>query len=198
MSQKYRFKFIVIGDSGVGKSCLLLRFSDNRFRPDHDLTIGVEFGAKEIEVEGDTVHLQVWDTAGQESFRSITRAYYKGATAAILVYDVTRRSSFQSLSEWVQEVSNNAHSNIVTMLIANKADLEDKIISTEEGYRFAQDNGFLFMETSAKTGMNVNEAFQTAAREVRDRVLRGLLTLDAQNISFRGGQPVPQKKGCCS
>ena len=89
----------MIGDSGVGKSCLLLKFADNRFRPDHDLTIGVEFGSKQVDVDGQNIHLQIWDTAGQESFRSITRAYYRGSTAAFLVYDVTRRGSFNTLND---------------------------------------------------------------------------------------------------
>ena len=99
MSYDYLFKYIIIGDTGVGKSCLLLQFTDSRFRNDHDLTIGVEFGAKIVNIENKSIHLQIWDTAGQESFRSITRGYYRGAAAALLTFDITRRETFISLGK---------------------------------------------------------------------------------------------------
>lgn len=121
MSYSYLFKYIIIGDTGVGKSCLLLQFTDKRFQPVHDLTIGVEFGARMVNLEGDKlVKLQIWDTAGQESFRSITRSYYRGAAGALLVYDITRRDTFQHLSRWLEEARQHAQSNMVIMLIGNK------------------------------------------------------------------------------
>lgn len=198
MSFKYLFKFIVVGDSGVGKSCLLLKFSDNRFRPDHDLTIGVEFGSKEIEIADETVHLQIWDTAGQESFRSITRAYYKGATAALLVYDITRRSSFQSLVDWISEINDNSNLSIVTVLIGNKSDLGNRVISTEEGKEFAEKHGLIFLETSAKTGQNVEQSFESAAAEVMDRVKRGEIKVDELGNFVKRQKVTNEKKRCCS
>jgi Ras-related protein Rab-2A len=126
----YIFKFITVGESGVGKSCLLLQFSDRRFRADHDVTIGVEFGAKTISVEDKTLKIQVWDTvtcsqAGQENFLSVTRAYYRGSVAALLVYDVSSRLSFDSLSKWLDEIHNNAGEAVTVLLVANKADLAE-------------------------------------------------------------------------
>jgi Ras-related protein Rab-2A len=125
----YVFKFILIGDSGVGKSCLLLQFTDKRFKNDHDLTIGVEFGSKVVSLGSENAKLQVWDTvpgtqAGQESFRSITRSYYRSAVAALLVFDLTKRDSFDSLAEWLGETKSNANPTLTVMLVGNKADLE--------------------------------------------------------------------------
>lgn len=138
MSYAYLFKYIIIGDTGVGKSCLLLQFTDKRFRPDHDLTIGVEFGARMVDVDKKQIKLQIWDTAGQESFRSITRSYYRGAAGALLVYDVTRRETFNHLSRWLEETRYNANPEMTIMLIGNKIDLEDKrVVSYEEGQAFA-------------------------------------------------------------
>ena len=147
--------------TGVGKSCLLLQFTDKRFQPVHDLTIGVEFGARMVTLDGDKlVKLQIWDTAGQESFRSITRSYYRGAAGALLVYDITRRDTFQHLSRWLEEARQHAQSNMVIMLIGNKNDLEHRrAVSTEEGKKFAEENGLIFLETSAKTAYNVEAAF---------------------------------------
>lgn len=124
----YLFKFIVIGDSGVGKSCALLQFTDRRFQPDHDLTIGVEFGAKTITVSDKTIKLQIWDTvtliqAGQENFKSVTRAYFRGAVAALLVFDVTSRESFEHIGNWLREAKQSAGEAITTLLVANKTDL---------------------------------------------------------------------------
>lgn len=122
----YLFKFIVIGDSAVGKSCLLLQFTDHRFKADHDLTIGVEFGARTISLNDKSIKLQIWDTAGQESFRSITRSYYRGAVAALLVFDVTKRESYEALDSWMRETRNNANGTITIVLVGNKVDLEEE------------------------------------------------------------------------
>ena len=142
-------------DSGVGKSCLLLQFTDKRFQPVHDLTIGVEFGARMVNLEGDKlVKLQIWDTAGQESFRSITRSYYRGAAGALLVYDITRRDTFQHLSRWLDEARQHAQSNMVIMLIGNKNDLEHRrAVSTEEGKAFAEANGLIFLGDFCQNGL---------------------------------------------
>ena len=115
-----------MGDSSVGKSCLLLQFTDKRFKQTHDLTIGVEFGARTLQVGKQAVKLQIWDTAGQESFRSITRSYYRGSIGALLVYDVTKRTSFENLQKWLEEMRENAYSKMTIILIGNKVDLDDE------------------------------------------------------------------------
>jgi len=134
MSYAYLFKYIIIGDTGVGKSCLLLQFTDKRFQQVHDLTIGVEFGARMITIDGKQIKLQIWDTAGQESFRSITRSYYRGAAGALLVYDITRRDTFNHLTSWLDDARQHANSNMTIMLIGNKCDLEQRrAVTFEEG-----------------------------------------------------------------
>ncbi|VDD97564.1 unnamed protein product [Enterobius vermicularis] len=147
---------------GVGKSCLLLQFTDKRFQPVHDLTIGVEFGARMITIDSKQIKLQIWDTAGQESFRSITRSYYRGAAGALLVYDITRqdlRDTFNHLTSWLEDARQHSNSNMVIMLIGNKSDLEARReVKKEEGEAFAHEHGLVFMETSAKTAANVEEA----------------------------------------
>jgi len=120
---KYLFKYIIVGDTAVGKSCLLLQFTDKRFQAQHDLTIGVEFGSRTITIEQNQVKLQIWDTAGQEKFRSITRSYYRGAAGALLVYDVTRRETFEHVAGWLEDCVKYSSQSIVIMLIGNKVSL---------------------------------------------------------------------------
>ena len=202
---QFVFKYIIIGDSGVGKSCLLLQFTDKRFEPLHDLTIGVEFGARMVPIDGKNVKLQIWDTAGQESFRSITRSYYRGACGALLVYDVTRRETFAHLQSWLEDARNNSNTSITIMLIGNKCDLESKRqVSKDEGETFAREHDLVFLETSAKTAQNVDEAFLRTANMIYGKVKDG--TIDASVVS---GKPSaankPQAKpgggksgkGCC-
>lgn len=223
--------------SGVGKSCLLLQFTDKRFQPVHDLTIGVEFGARMITLGGEqttastpgsptttsstnptaatTVKLQVWDTAGQESFRSITRSYYRGAAGALLVYDITRRDTFQHLSRWLEEAKQHAHENMVILLIGNKNDLEHRrAVTTAEGQAFADQHGLLFLETSAKTAYNVESAFLKTADEILSKILAGVIDVSneshgikvgmannsaaAGDGGLRGVNAVPKRQnGCC-
>lgn len=122
-SYSYLFKYIVIGDTSVGKSCLLLQFLEKKFKFDHDTTIGVEFGSKIINVKDKQIKLQIWDTAGQETFKSITRSYYRGSIGVILVYDITNRDSFNNVSKWLDETKSYANDKITVMLVANKTDL---------------------------------------------------------------------------
>jgi len=177
MAFSFLFKFIIIGDTGVGKSCLLLQFTDKRFQSVHDLTIGVEFGARLITlpVSKAPIKLQIWDTAGQESFRSITRSYYRGACGALLVYDVTRRDTFTNVKRWLDEARINSNPEMCITLVANKCDLDSKrVISTAEGEAFAQLHGLNFVETSAKTAEGVEEVFCLTADKVYDKVKRGV------------------------
>ncbi|CAH0479040.1 unnamed protein product [Peronospora belbahrii] len=162
-------KYIVIGDSEVGKSSLLLQLTEQHFQPIHDLTIGVEFGAKLLEVDGRKVKLEIWDTAGQETFLSITRSYYRGADGALLVYDVGRRESFEHLGRWLQECHQNCHNDeIEIMVVGMKCDVEDREreVTEEDGRKWAADHGLFFIEASAKTALNVEQAFTLIATTI--------------------------------
>ncbi|KAL5370446.1 putative Rab2 GTPase [Cryptosporidium parvum] len=184
----YLFKYIIIGDTAVGKSCLLLQFTDRRFRVDHDLTIGVEFGARIINLDAKKIKLQIWDTAGQESFRSITRSYYRGAAGALLVYDITRRDTFNHLSKWLNDVKRNATPNMTIILVGNKSDLDRREVTTEEGVEFAEKNGLLFIETSAKTSNNVEEAFMKVAEKIYKNILDGIYDLSNEIDGIKCGR----------
>jgi len=165
---KYLFKYIIVGDIGVGKSCLLLQFTDKRFHPIHDLTIGVEFGSRTINIKENQIKLQIWDTAGQEKFRSITRSYYRGAASAIIVYDISRRDTFEHVASWLEDCRKYSSPNIVVMLIGNKCDIAESArqVSTEEAQEFANKNGLTFLETSAKTAENVDQLFEESATKI--------------------------------
>lgn len=204
MSYAYLFKYIIIGDTGVGKSCLLLQFTDKRFQPVHDLTIGVEFGARLINIDHHQIKLQIWDTAGQESFRSITRSYYRDAAGALLVYDITRRESFNHLTRWLEEARQNGNPNMTIMLIGNKNDLEHRrAVSVKEGEAFAAENGLVFLETSAKTAANVETAFIKTAENIYEKIKDGLYDPAREGNGVKLGvmasAPKTAKKsgGCC-
>ena len=176
---------------------MLLQFTDKRFQPVHDLTIGVEFGARMITVQNDVqVKLQIWDTAGQESFRSITRSYYRGAAGALLVYDITRRDTFQHLGRWLEEAKQHAQPNMVILLIGNKNDLEHRrAVTTEEGKAFADANGLLFMETSAKTAYNVEQAFLKTAEEIHGKIKSGEIDVSNESHGIKVGMAASQNSG---
>ncbi|CAG9329359.1 unnamed protein product [Blepharisma stoltei] len=208
MSYSYLFKYIIIGDTGVGKSCLLLQFTDKRFRHDHDLTIGVEFGSRTVHVENKNIKLQIWDTAGQESFRSITRSYYRGAAGALLVYDITRRDTFLHLNSWLQDARENGNSGMSIILVGNKTDIEShRMVSTEEGLRFARENNLLFVEASAKNASNVEVAFMDVAKAIYEKIKEGTIHPSDENSGVRMGPSVAANSrlakkqtngGCCS
>ncbi|OHT00329.1 GTP-binding protein ypt1 [Tritrichomonas foetus] len=151
---------MIIGDSCVGKSCLLIQFADQTFSENYVSTIGVDFKIRTLEIDSRSIKLQIWDTAGQERFHSITSNYYNGSHAIAIVYDVTNRESFDNVSKWISDVNNLANEHVCKMLIGNKVDLEEKrVVSFEEGQKMADSLGIPFLETSAKSTKNVNEMF---------------------------------------
>jgi len=167
-------RLLTLGDSGAGKSSLLLRYTQNEFNVEYMPTIGIDFRLKTVEVKGKTVKVQVWDTAGQERFRTITHNYYRGAHGIALVYDVTSKQSFDNIRKWIADVQSFAESNVNIVLIGNKCDLVDsKVVDTSAGRSIAQSFNIDFFECSAKTDHNVQEAFNALVHQVCDRVLTG-------------------------
>ena len=155
--QDYLFKMIIIGNSGVGKSCLMQRVTTNEFSEDHEVTVGVEFGSLLVKMEETVLKLQIWDTAGQESFQSITKIFYRGAHGVLLTYSVASQASFSNLQHWLTEVRAQSESDAVIVLVGNQKDRDsDREVSYEQGQRFAKENNInFFMEASAKTNENV-------------------------------------------
>jgi len=165
-------KLLLIGDSGVGKSCLLLRFSEDSFAPSFITTIGIDYKIRTIELDGKKIKLQIWDTAGQERFRTITTAYYRSAMGVLLVYDVTDDKSFANIKNWIRNIEQHASENINKVLVGNKCDLVDKrIIDTARGKALADEFKIPFYETSAKNSTNVEDAFISLARDVKKRLI---------------------------
>ena len=161
------FKILLLGDSGVGKSSLLLRYTKNEFISDLRSTIGVEFALKYLTIDNFQLKVQIWDTAGMERYRSITNAYYKGAKGVIVVYDICRQKSFENVDKWIDDFKSKADDDAVIILIGNKSDLDEKReVSKEEAESKAQKNKFGFMETSAKDNNNVQKAFETLFHEI--------------------------------
>ena len=165
------FKLLLIGDSGVGKSCLLLRFADDTYTESYISTIGVDFKIRTIDIGGKSIKLQIWDTAGQERFRTITSSYYRGAHGIIVVYDVTDQASFSNVKQWLQEIDRYACENVNKLLVGNKCDLTTKkVVDYNTAKEFADGLGIPFLETSAKNSTNVEDAFVTMANEIQNRV----------------------------
>ena len=163
----YLFKVVLIGDSGVGKSNLLSRFTRNEFSLDSKSTIGVEFATKSIQAEGKTIKAQIWDTAGQERYRAITSAYYRGAVGALLVYDLTKHGTFENVDRWLRELRDHAEANIVVMLVGNKSDLKtQRAVEPSEAMAFAEQHNLAFIETSALDASGVDVAFQNILTEI--------------------------------
>uniref|UniRef100_A0A8D2JS21 small monomeric GTPase n=1 Tax=Sciurus vulgaris TaxID=55149 RepID=A0A8D2JS21_SCIVU len=165
------FKVMLVGDSGVGKTCLLVRFKDGAFLAGTFIsTVGIDFRNKVLDVDGMKVKLQIWDTAGQERFRSVTHAYYRDAHALLLLYDVTNKASFDNIQAWLSEIQEYAQHNVVLMLLGNKVDsAHERVVKREDGEKLAKEYGLPFMETSAKSGLNVDLAFTAIAKELKQR-----------------------------
>ncbi|XP_067425577.1 ras-related protein Rab-11A-like [Emydura macquarii macquarii] len=163
----YLFKIVLIGDSGVGKSNLLSRFTRNEFNLESKSTIGVEFATRSIQVDNKTVKAQIWDTAGQERYRAITSAYYRGAVGALLVYDIAKYLTYENAERWLKELQDHADANIVIMLVGNKSDLRHlRAVPTDQAKSFAEKNGLSFIETSALDSTNVETAFHSILAEI--------------------------------
>lgn len=172
----YVFKVVVIGDSAVGKTQVLSRFAKNAFCFDSKSTIGVEFQTRTVSIQSKVIKAQIWDTAGQERYRAVTSAYYRGALGAMLVYDITKRQTFDHVARWVEELRAHADSSIVIMLIGNKADLVDsRAVPSEDAVEFAERQGLFFSETSALSGHNVESAFLKLLEEIFNMVSRKTL-----------------------
>ncbi|XP_040991146.1 ras-related protein RABA4c [Juglans microcarpa x Juglans regia] len=208
----YVLKVVMIGDSAVGKSQLLARFTRNEFSLESKATIGVEFQTKTLLIDHKTVKAQIWDTAGQERYRAVTSAYYRGAVGAMLVYDITKRQSFDHVTRWLEELRGHADKNIVIMLIGNKTDLGSlRAVPTEDAKEFAQRESLFFMETSALEATNVESAFLTILTEIYRIISKKSLIandesesggasslLTGTKIVVPGQDPEPQRRfNCC-
>ena len=181
----YNLKFILIGDTNVGKSNLILRYTHNDFALNYKPTIGVEFSNKYVTSNSKTKYqLKIWDTSGQERFKSIVRSFYINTACAIVVYDITNRESFKSCEYWIEETK-CASENVTLILVGNKSDLKDtRVISEDEGKTLAEEHGMLFIETSAKTGSNVNELFKILVETIDNNISEGLYDLSDENIGI--------------
>lgn len=191
----YLFKIVLIGDSGVGKSNLLSRFTRNEFNLESKSTIGVEFATKSISVDAKTLKAQIWDTAGQERYRAITSAYYRGAVGALLVYDITKHITFENVARWLKELRDHAEANIVIMLVGNKSDLRHRrAVPTEEAMGFAEANNIAFIETSALDATGVEEAFRQILTEIYRLISKKNLANSAAGGTGtnNGGAALPQ------
>ncbi|XP_042305908.1 ras-related protein Rab-37 isoform X5 [Sceloporus undulatus] len=191
-------KVMLLGDSGVGKTCFLIQFKDGAFLSGTFIaTVGIDFRNKVVTVDGVKVKLQIWDTAGQERFRSVTHAYYRDAQALLLLYDITSRMSFDNIRAWLTEIHEYAQKDVVIMLLGNKADVSsERVVRTEDGESLAREYGVPFMETSAKTGMNVELAFLAIAKELKQRAI-----LQPEEPRFQIHDYIESQKkrsSCCS
>ncbi|XP_059302464.1 ras-related protein Rab-2-A-like [Lycium ferocissimum] len=173
---KYLFKFIIVGETGVGKTCLLFQYTTARFNPVHEFTVGSGYGSRMIAIDDKPIKLQLWDTAGTEQFRAITRSYYRGAVGALLVYDVTQRDTFKKLSSWLDDIRKEGGERLTVTVVANKCDVEGdiRVVSEEEGKEFARVNGCSFKEVSARTGVQVEEVFDMTANEIYNKIGKGV------------------------
>ena len=198
-------KVVLVGDSGVGKTNIMSKYLKNQFREDSKATVGVEFGSKQFTVENHQIKAQIWDTAGQERYKAITSAYYKGAKGAFVVYDITRKNTFETVNKWVSDISAAADKKITLILIGNKNDLEDqRQVTKEMGEEKAKELGLAFMETSACSGENLDKAFQLMINEIYKKSKEDIMGEGEENIVQQGKDITldktkgkPAKKKCC-
>ena len=204
-SYEMMVKVVLVGDSGVGKTNIMSKYLKNEFREDSKATVGVEFGSKQFNIQGHQIKAQIWDTAGQERYKAITSAYYKGAKGAFVVYDITRKNTFDSVNRWVSDISAAADKKITLLLIGNKSDLEDqRQVTKEQGEEKAKELGLAFMETSACSGDNLEKAFQLMINEVFKKCQEDIAGEIEENPVKPGSDIVlgqdkgkTEKKKCC-
>ncbi|KAL5535094.1 SEC4 [Sanghuangporus sanghuang] len=200
----FLIKLLLIGDSGVGKSCLLTRFCDDTWTPSFITTIGIDFKIRTIELDGKRIKLQIWDTAGQERFRTITTAYYRGAMGILLVYDVTDQKSFDNIDTWFSNVEQHASEGVDKILVGNKSDWEEKrVVTMEMGIQKARELGIDFIETSAKENKEVERAFFSLAGAIKTRLIDSQVNEDPAKSGQADGavrvdQAGNQQGGCCT
>ncbi|CAK79285.1 unnamed protein product (macronuclear) [Paramecium tetraurelia] len=163
-------KILLIGNSGVGKTQILLRYTENQFKSSFLSTIGIDFKIKKIQVDEKVVKMQIWDTAGQERYQTITQTYYKGAMGIILVFAVNDKETFNDIDKWMNQIKQHASDNIIKVLIGNKTDLPDRCISYEQALQMAQKYNIPYFETSAKEGTNINDTFQQIAKTIKEQL----------------------------
>jgi len=198
----YLFKLLLIGDSGVGKSCLLLRFADDTYTETYISTIGVDFKIRTVEIDGKVIKLQIWDTAGQERFRTITSSYYRGAHGIIVVYDVTEMDTFHAVERWMTEIERFAGPDVNKMLVGNKCDMTNKkVVDYSTAKEFADGHGIPFFETSAKDNQNVEQAFLDLTRDIKKNMGAKAISATPANNSgstVKPGQNIAAdgNKGC--
>ncbi|CEM04485.1 unnamed protein product [Vitrella brassicaformis CCMP3155] len=194
-------KTVLLGDASVGKSSIVMRFVKNVFSDAMEATVGAAFATQTLDVDGKTVKFEIWDTAGQERFSSLAPMYYRGASAAIVVYDQSNRQSFERAQTWVKQLQLSGNPNIVIALAANKMDLPERATSLEQARQYADDNGLLFIETSAKTGQNIQQLFSMLARRLPEQPVQqaaaGALRLDA-TPNTASAKPATLSSRCCS
>lgn len=193
------FKILTIGESGVGKTCILRRFVENKFLKNHLATIGIDFKTKNIEIDGTPIKLKIWDTAGQERFRNITNQYYKGADGIILVFDVTDQKSFEKIKEWMSQIKANTKADqIGLVLLGNKCDIEPRTISKNDGEELGKELGIEYYETSAMKGDGIAQAFEFLAKNILTKKKIDLKNEKGTDggVNLDGGV-TPQKKQCC-
>ena len=201
--EDYKLKVVIVGDSGVGKSNLIKRFTSNEFNANSKATVGVEFLSKSYKINDKIFKIEMWDTAGQERYKSITSAYYKGAKGALLVYDTTSGQSFENISKWLSEIKEKTNKETKLILIGNKIDLKDsKVVSTELALAKAKEWGMPLMETSAKDATNVKEAFHDLLKEMYFELNKTLQMvenkkLESNNAVQLDANEEKKKKGCC-
>jgi len=186
------FKFTIIGDSSVGKSCLMMRFADDTFNESFITTIGVDFRFRTVTVQDKVVKLQIWDTAGQEKFKTITSSYYRNAHAVMIVYDVGEHTTFQNIDGWLQDIDKFCPETVCKQIIGNKNDIppEEREVSEQEARKFAEDRGIRYVETSAKTAENVERAFVEMVEQLIENKAtdtRTMSALDHQEMHSGGG-----------
>ena len=197
MSDDLVYKVLLLGDSTVGKTCFLLRYCDKTFQDAHLSTIGLDYRLKSMTLKNNkTVKLQIWDTAGQDRFRAITKNYYKSANGLILIYDVTNLQTYENVKNWIAQIKEESDPNVVIYLAANKIDLQDelKVVQTEDGQKMADEYHIPFFETSAKEGINVNEIFQDLVENVDEVYSKLEKPKDQRNKLYDGTN---KKKRCC-